>query len=52
MLDKFLTQLPDIKLLQENTEVECKLAGGREGSGAVPRLSKTRVFRDIQFPSF
>lgn len=31
-----LNNIADITLLQENSEVECKLAGGRDGNGAVP----------------
>ncbi|NQY87202.1 MAG: putative DNA binding domain-containing protein [Colwellia sp.] len=31
-----LTQISDIELLQESCELECKLAGGRDGNGAVP----------------
>ncbi|HIF9259626.1 TPA: RNA-binding domain-containing protein [Photobacterium damselae] len=29
-------QLDNLRELQENSEVECKLAGGRDGNGAVP----------------
>lgn len=31
-----LNNIADIMLLQESSEVECKLAGGRDGNGAVP----------------
>jgi len=31
-----ITNVTDIHTLQESVEVECKLAGGREGRGAVP----------------
>jgi ATP-dependent DNA helicase RecG len=36
MLGRILTQLSEIHLLKESSEVECKLAGGRDGNGAVP----------------
>lgn len=36
MPNLILNQLSDIELLQESCEVECKLAGGRDGHGAVP----------------
>ena len=36
MPNLILNQLSDIELLQESCEVECKLAGGRDGCGAVP----------------
>ncbi len=36
MLNLSLNQLSDIELLQESYEVECKLASGRDGNGAVP----------------
>ncbi len=31
-----LNNTSDIALLQENSEVECKLASGKDGKGAVP----------------
>lgn len=36
MTDLTLNTLNDIQLLQESAELECKLAGGRDGKGAVP----------------
>ncbi|WP_086981768.1 RNA-binding domain-containing protein [Vibrio aphrogenes] len=36
MTDNIFTTLADIQALQESAEVECKLAGGRDGKGAVP----------------
>ncbi|NQZ87329.1 MAG: putative DNA binding domain-containing protein [Colwellia sp.] len=36
MPDSTLNNTSDIALLQENSEVECKLAGGKDGNGAVP----------------
>ncbi|KGJ88383.1 putative transcriptional regulator [Colwellia psychrerythraea] len=32
-----ITTLEDISLLKESSELECKLAGGRDGKGAVPK---------------
>jgi ATP-dependent DNA helicase RecG len=36
MTDNNHTQVIDIATLQESVDVECKLAGGRDGQGAVP----------------
>ena len=36
MADNSLLKIEDINSLQESVEVECKLAGGRGGKGAVP----------------
>lgn len=36
MAELTLNSLEDIHALQESAEVECKLAGGRDGKGAVP----------------
>ena len=32
-----ITTLADIAALRENSEVECKLATGKDGKGALPR---------------
>lgn len=36
MANNTLLNIDDIHTLQESAEVECKLAGGRDGNGAVP----------------
>lgn len=36
MAELTLSSIEDIQVLQESAEVECKLAGGRDGKGAVP----------------
>jgi predicted HTH transcriptional regulator len=36
MAELTLSSIEDIQALQESAEVECKLAGGRDGKGAVP----------------
>lgn len=48
MTDNTFTTLADIQEMQESADVECKLAGSRDGKGAMPELNSQSPDLDKQ----